>query len=213
MSVYKTLGLDFDYQDKPKNYYEASTDKPCLDKLENFIKHDLVHPLKQTAQNTVFSNRSHNAEIMIIGEGPGAEEDAQGLPFVGKSGQLLTLMLKAIKLSRDEVYITNLVPWRPPGNRNPTREEMDFFLPHLKQHIYIKKPKFIILLGGIVTKALFGEHIQISKVRGKWLELKIKDFTFKFLPTFHPSYLLRSPKQKKLAWYDLLIIQKNLNTK
>lgn len=175
--------------------------------LENFYAYDLDHPLKQTALNTVFSNHKTHAKIMMIGEAPGAEEDARGEPFVGKSGQLLTALLHSIGLSRDDVYITNLVPWRPPGNRNPTSEEMNFFLPYLHKHIQLVDPVCIVLLGSIVTKALFGEHVRISSFRGQVHDLVIEDKKYAVLPTFHPSYLLRSPRQKKLAWIDMQLLK------
>jgi uracil-DNA glycosylase family 4 len=180
--------------------------------LERFYIHELDHPLKQTALNTVFSNHKPHAQIMLIGEAPGAEEDARGEPFVGKSGQLLTALLDSIGLSREDVYITNLVPWRPPGNRNPTPEEMALFLPYLHKHIQLMNPVCIVLLGSIVTKALFGEHVRISAFRGQIHDLLIEDKKYPVLPTFHPSYLLRSPRQKKLAWIDMQLLKGYANT-
>lgn len=175
--------------------------------LERFYVNELNHTLKLTALNTVFSNHKIHSKIMLIGEAPGAEEDAQGEPFVGKSGQLLTALLHSISLTRDDVYITNLVPWRPPGNRNPTQEEMDFFLPYLHKHIQLVDPVCIVLLGSIVTKALFGDHVRISSFRGQVHDLLIEDKKYSVLPTFHPSYLLRSPRQKKLAWIDMQLLK------
>jgi DNA polymerase len=179
--------------------------------LEHFYIRDLDHPLKKTALNTVFSNHKTHSKIMLIGEAPGAEEDVRGEPFVGKSGQLLTALLHSIGMGRDEVYITNLVPWRPPGNRNPTSEEMNFFLPYLHKHIQLLAPLCIVLLGSIVTKALFGEHIRISSFRGQIHDLLIEDKKYSVLPTFHPSYLLRSPRQKKLAWIDMQMLKECVN--
>lgn len=175
--------------------------------LERFYVDELNHPLKPTALTTVFSNHKTHAKIMLVGEAPGAEEDARGEPFVGKSGQLLTELLRSIGLTREDVYITNLVPWRPPGNRNPTPEEMDFFLPYLHKHIQLMNPICIVLLGSIVTKALFGEHVRISSFRGIFHDLTIEDKRYSVLPTFHPSYLLRSPRQKKLAWIDMQLLK------
>ena len=175
--------------------------------LERFYSDELDHSLKRTALNTVFSNHKTHAKIMLIGEAPGAEEDACGEPFVGKSGQLLTALLHSIGLTREDVYITNLVPWRPPGNRNPTHEEMNFFLPYLHKHIQLVNPVCIVLLGSIVTKALFGDHVRISFFRGQVHDLLIEDKKYSVLPTFHPSYLLRSPRQKKLAWIDMQILK------
>lgn len=175
--------------------------------LECFYRDTLEHPLKQTALHTVFSNHKTHAKIMLVGEAPGAEEDLRGEPFVGKSGQLLTALLHSIGLSRDDVYITNLVPWRPPDNRNPTPEEMDFFLPYLHKHIQLVDPVCIVLLGSIVTKALFGAHVRISSFRGQTHDLLLEDKKYPVLPTFHPSYLLRSPRQKKLAWIDMQLLK------
>ncbi len=178
-----------------------------LGDLERFYCNELDHPLKQTALNTVFSNHKTHSKIMLIGEAPGAEEDERGEPFVGKSGQLLTALLRSIGLTREDVYITNLVPWRPPGNRNPTPEEMNFFLPYLHKHIQLVDPICIVLLGSIVTKALFGDHVRISSFRGQVHDLLIEDKKYAALPTFHPSYLLRSPRQKKLAWIDMQLLK------
>ncbi len=183
-----------------------------LDELENFYTHNLEHPLKSTALHTVFSNHKKHAKIMLIGEAPGQEEDEKGEPFVGKSGQLLTELLRSVNLTRDDAYITNLVPWRPPGNRNPTPEEMAFFLPYLHKHIQLVNPKCILLLGGIVTRALFGEHVRISSFRGKFHPLTIEDKSYEVLPTFHPSYLLRSPRQKKLAWIDMKLLRQYIRS-
>lgn len=197
-------------------YYTIAEDPICrlnrvgfstLGDLERFYTDTLDHPLKQTALNTVFSNHKMHAKVMLIGEAPGAEEDVRGEPFVGKSGQLLTALLHSIGLTRDDVYITNLVPWRPPGNRNPTPEEMTFFLPYLHKHIQLMNPKCILLLGSIVTKALFGEHVRISSFRGQIHDLLIEEQKYSVLPTFHPSYLLRSPRQKKLAWIDMQLLK------
>lgn len=200
------MRLKYEYSETPHSYYkEAPTPASLGDSLEalkHYIEKELDHPLKRTALSTVFSTNARS-DIMLIGEAPGEEEDKQGLPFVGKSGQLLMQIFKSIGLERDNLYITNLVPWRPPANRTPTHEEMDFFLPVLRRHIELKKPRLIILLGGVVTKALISKDTAISKVRGQFIDLTINQTQVKLMPTFHPSYLLRSPLMKKLAWEDM----------
>jgi uracil-DNA glycosylase len=208
------MRLKYDYSETPRIYYQTMS--PTLDsittleKLRYYVEHDLEHPLKKTALHTVFSNNGHS-DIMLIGEAPGEEEDKAGQPFVGKSGQLLMQIFASIGLKREDLYITNLVPWRPAGNRTPTFDEMDFFLPVLKKHILLKKPKIIVLLGGVVTKALISKNIIISKVRGTIMNLDIDGTIVKVLPTFHPSYLLRSPQMKKLAWEDMCTLKKFLS--
>ncbi|USO02283.1 MAG: uracil-DNA glycosylase [Alphaproteobacteria bacterium] len=196
----------YNYLAKPRIYYQ---NLDTLDRLREYVSQKLEHPLKATAKNTVFSNNG-TSDIMIIGEAPGADEDEQGQPFVGRSGQLLMKIFESIGLTREKLYITNLVPWRPPLNRNPTFEEMDFFLPIMKKHIRCKDPKVIVLLGGIITKALISKDIVISKVRGTFIDLEIEGKTYKVLPSFHPSYLLRSPMMKKLAWEDMCTLKKEI---
>jgi len=193
----------YNYLQQPRSYYKSID---TLDALYDYVCHTLDHPLKKTAKNTVFSNRSHS-DIMVIGEAPGADEDEQGEPFVGRSGQLLMKMFESIGLKRNDLYITNLVPWRPPLNRNPTFEEMDFFLPVLKKHIACIKPRIIVLLGSIITKALLSKDVSISKIRGKIIPLDIEGKTYNLLPSFHPSYLLRSPLMKKFAWEDMCMLK------
>ena len=205
----KEIGILHTLSSQPINRMKTSQ-FTAIEDLERFYLNELEHPLKKTALNCVFSNKSSARDIMFVGEAPGADEDEQGEPFVGRSGQLLNLILESINLSREKVYITNLVPFRPPMNRNPSTEEMNFFRPYLNTHIQLINPKCIILLGGIVTKALFGENVKISQFRGKWHDLIINETTYPILPTFHPSYLLRSPRQKKLSWLDMLLVKKYL---
>ena len=150
---------------------------------------------------------------MIIGEAPGREEDEQGKPFVGQAGQLLNKMLAAINLQREHVYITNVIPWRPPNNRTPTSEEILQCLPYLQKHIEIIKPNFLLLLGATAAKAVLSTHLPISKLRNKWhtytsINLSIK---IKTLVSYHPAFLLRSPASKKEAWKDLQFLQKDMN--
>ena len=147
---------------------------------------------------------------MIIGEGPGAIEDKEGFPFVGRAGQLLDKMLLAINLSRKNVYITNVVNYRPPENRKPTDKEVAKYLPFLKKHIEIIKPKIILLLGSTAMNAILKNADVISKMRGKWREIEINNIKINSIVSFHPAYLLRQPDQKKLSWIDLKMIREKL---
>ncbi len=159
--------------------------------------------LKKTASNLVFADGNPSSEIMLIGEAPGADEDRQGKPFVGVSGQLLDKMLASIHLDRGHVYITNILPWRPPGNRTPTPEEVAMFLPMIKQHIALVAPKMIITLGGASTKALCQTNEGILKLRGQWHLYEDAEMRIPIMAMLHPAYLLRTPTQKSLAWKDL----------
>lgn len=141
-------------------------------------------------------------DIMFIGEGPGAEEDAKGRPFVGKAGQLLTKMIEAMGYERSQLYITNVVKCRPPNNRKPVKEEMELCLPYLRQQIGLIKPKIIVGLGGTAMEGLLGRPVGITRMRGVWQEYD----GIKLMPTFHPSYLLRDPSKKKEAWADLKLV-------
>ena len=169
-------------------------------------------PLKHTARSTVFADGNPDAEVMVIGEAPGQEEDRQGLPFVGRSGKLLDRMLASIGLDRDSVYITNVVPWRPIDNRKPTHDEVAVCLPFISRHIELVDPKLLILLGGASASALLARHEGINRLRGRWF-----DYSSPGLPrpvpamaTFHPAYLLRTPAAKRDAWRDLVQIKKRL---
>ena len=162
--------------------------------------------LKKTASNMVFSDGNPDADIMLIGEAPGADEDRQGKPFVGVSGQLLDRMMASIGLTRSNLYISNIILWRPPGNRTPTTEEIAAFLPIMKRHIQLIAPKVIVTLGGSSTKALLGTQDGILKCRGKWHEFDLGNGTIPLLATLHPAYLLRTPGQKALAWQDLRML-------
>ncbi|EKE10552.1 MAG: hypothetical protein ACD_16C00007G0003 [uncultured bacterium] len=167
--------------------------------------------LKYTATNLVFGDGNPKARIMFIGEAPGADEDRQGLPFVGQSGQLLDKMLSCIGLTRETFYITNIIPWRPPGNRQPTPAEAEVCLPFVRRHIDLVNPDFLVLLGGTATKTLLGGRDGIMRLRGTW-----KEYTtdagkkIKIMAIFHPAYLLRSPGQKREVWLDLIKIKHSL---
>ena len=148
--------------------------------------------------------------LMIIGEGPGAQEDAEGVPFVGRAGKLLDKMLEAIQLNRSKVYISNVVNYRPPSNRRPTENEIAKYLPFLKKHIQIINPKILLLLGSTALNALIGNEVVISKARGKWIQKEIGIIKPWIIASFHPAFLMRQPEQKKLAWIDLKMIRDKL---
>ena len=166
--------------------------------------------IKNCAHNMVFGMGNETANVLLLGEAPGAEEDKQGLPFVGQSGQLLDKILAAVGLDRTMVYITNILPWRPPGNRTPTLDEILLFRPYVLKHISIVNPKIVVCLGGTASKALLQTNQSMTQLRGKWV--KIEGIDAEILPTFHPAYLLRSPSQKREAWLDFLIMKKKLES-
>ncbi len=181
-----------------------------LQKLREEINKIKNCKLKENASNLVFSDGNPNAKVMVIGEGPGANEDKEGFPFVGRAGQLLDKMLNAINLSRKNVYITNVVNYRPPENRKPTEKEVERYLPYLKKHIEIIKPKIILLLGSTAMNAILKKADVISKMRGKWIEIEINKLKIFSIVSFHPAYLLRQPDQKKFSWIDLKMIREKL---
>lgn len=163
--------------------------------------------LKRTATNMVFGEGADKPLVMLVGEAPGADEDLQGRPFVGKSGMLLDNILMSVGLSRkDNVYISNIIPWRPPGNRQPTLEETAVCLPFIERHIELVNPRVLLLVGAVSTKALMGTDVGITKFRGQWVSYTsaYEGKTFRAMPIFHPAYLLRSPGQKQKVWQDML---------
>ena len=167
--------------------------------------------LKNNASKIVFADGNIHSAIMIVGEGPGQKEDELGKPFVGDAGALLNKMLKAIKIEREKIYITNVVNYRPPNNRKPEKSEINRYSEYLKEHISIIDPQILILMGSTAMEALFGGNKRISKERGQWKEIIIKQKTYKSIITFHPAYLLRQPDQKKFSWEDLKIIHKKID--
>ncbi len=169
--------------------------------------------LKETAANTVIRDGNPQARIMIIGEAPGAEEDRRGLPFVGPAGKLLDRMLAAIGLDRETVLITNIVFWRPPGNRNPSADEIAACLPFARRQIELVRPRVLVPVGGIAAKTLFATSEGITRLRGQWRDFTSPglDAPIAALATFHPAYLLRQPLQKREAWRDLLAIKEKLD--
>ncbi len=175
--------------------------------------------LKNTATNLVFGTGRTPADVMLIGEAPGRDEDREGLPFVGVSGRLLDVMLGHVGLSREEnVYITNILPWRPPGNRQPTDAEIAACLPFLAQHIALVAPRVLVFLGGTAAKTLLGRSEGITRLRGHWYEYasptleKAGLAPIPAMATLHPAYLLRQPAQKRAAWKDLLSVRQRLDT-
>jgi DNA polymerase len=168
-------------------------------------------PLKDTALNLCFADGDPAARIMLIGEAPGAEEDRKGKPFVGPSGQLLDRMLATIGLERSQVWITNIIFWRPPGNRPPTSAEIAACQPFLERQIELLRPRLIVFLGGAAARALLGLQEGVTRLRGRHLAYPTSDgATIPALVMFHPAYLLRQPAHKRLAWRDLLAVQRML---
>jgi DNA polymerase len=166
--------------------------------------------LKATATQLVFGDGDPHAEIMFVGEAPGADEDRQGVPFVGRAGQLLDKMLEAIGLDRSKVYIANVVPWRPPGNRTPTPLETAICLPFTRRQIELVAPRILVCLGAASAQTLLGNKESITRLRGRWLDYSAGPETIKAIAMLHPAYLLRQPAQKKLAWQDLRLLAKEI---
>ncbi len=193
------------------NAREICQKAQTLDDLRAMVESFEGCSLRFSANSTVFGYGNPQAEVMIIGEAPGADEDRIGEPFVGRSGHLLDKMLQAIGLRRDDCYITNVLPWRPPGNRTPTDGEVAVCLPFLQRQIELIKPKIIFLLGGSAANALLNNAESISRLRGHFLDYaSANGEIIPALASFHPAYLLRSPLQKAKAWADLLRLQRKL---
>lgn len=182
-----------------------------LDELRAAVSEFQGCVLKQTAKHTVFADGATDAPVMLIGEAPGRDEDLQGVPFVGRSGALLDLMINAIGLSRgSNAYITNVIFWRPPGNRPPTDEEAAICAPFLARHIELQQPKVLVLLGGTPVKHVLNLEEGITRIRGRWGVYRANGTEIPALPMFHPAYLLRQPSAKRLAWQDLLSLKEKL---
>jgi uracil-DNA glycosylase len=167
--------------------------------------------LKATATRLVFGDGDPSADIMFIGEAPGADEDREGVPFVGRAGQLLDKMLASIGLDRGKVYIANVVPWRPPGNRTPTPLETAACLPFTRRQIALVDPKILVCLGAAAAQTLLGGKEGIMRMRGRWFAFPAGNTEIRALAMLHPAYLLRQPAQKKLAWQDLRTLAKEIN--
>ncbi len=210
--VYDNKSLNRYKKDIGQNLTNNSKDKLSqLAELKIKINSIRNCELKKNATNLVFSDGNPFSQIMIIGEGPGANEDKEGKPFVGRAGKLLDKMLDAIKLNRKNVYISNVVNFRPPMNRKPTDEEIKKYLPFLIKHIELVNPKILLLLGSTALNALIGNEVVISKARGKWTRKKIGGTTLEIIASFHPAFLMRQPDQKKYAWEDLKMIRKKIS--
>jgi DNA polymerase len=189
---------------------EAAKSAKSLDELRAILEGFDGCALKATATKLVFADGNPQAKLMFVGEAPGRDEDIEGLPFVGRSGKLLDLMLAAIGLDRSKVYIANIVPWRPPGNRTPTPQEQQICLPFILRQIELADPDILVCLGGPSAQALLGIKDGITKTRGRWFDFQTGKRQIRALATFHPAFLLRSPLQKRFAWRDFLAIKKAL---
>ena len=224
----KTLGCNYLYAESPINVCNFSeqakiqtnsvrSSHPAyscktIEELKKTMLNFNDCALKSTALNTVFADgKPENVRVMLIGEAPGADEDAQGLPFVGQSGQLLNKIFKSIGLDRDQLYISNIVPWRPPGNRTPTTDEIAICQPFIEQHITLVKPKLLVFLGGVAAKTLLKTNGAITSLRGRFHDYTTLDgFVIPCFATYHPAYLMRSPGQKAQVWHDVLRIKLRL---
>ena len=214
---HKLINNEAVYEKNSINRYKNKGKSDSKDKLKQLeilrdkINHIRNCELKKNATNLVFSDGNPNSKIMIIGEGPGANEDKEGKPFVGRAGKLLDKMLTAIKLNRKNVYISNVVNFRPPMNRKPTEEEIERYLPYLNRHIELIKPKILFLLGSTALNAIIGNREVISKARGKWSEKTFGKTKVQTIASFHPAFLMRQPDQKKYTWEDLKMIRKKMS--
>ena len=213
--ILKSIESNYVYNNDPINRFKKLNKPEDIKlQLENLKKKiSLIDScdLKKNAKKMVFSDGNFNSQIMIVGEGPGEKEDEIGKPFVGDAGNLLNKMLSAINIKRESVYITNVVNYRPPNNRKPSPAEINRYSTYLREHILIINPKILIIMGSTAMEALVGNNIKISKERGKWKEIIIKDKTYASIITFHPAYLLRQPDQKKFSWSDLKEIRKKID--
>jgi len=213
IKYYKFINHNLIYNNKAINRYKKNTFEISADKAGNLEKlKKLIHnikncSLKNNAKNMVFGDGNPKSKIMLIGEAPGANEDEEGLPFVGRAGKLLDKMLDAINLDRKKVYISNIINYRPPDNRRPTDDEIKRYLPFITKHIEIINPKILVLLGSTAMNAMIGNEVVISKMRGKWIEKRFGNCKTSVIVTFHPAFLMRQPAQKKMAWIDLKMIR------
>ena len=185
---------------------DLAASAPSLDALREALEGFDGCALKRTASRLVFADGNPQARIMLVGEAPGADEDRQGLPFVGRAGQMLDRMLAAIGLDRSKVYISNVVPWRPPGNRAPTQPEIATCLPFAQRQIELVDPDILVCVGNISAQALLGQREGITRIRGKWLDYPCGSRRIPAIAMFHPAYLLRTPVNKRYAWQDIRAI-------
>jgi uracil-DNA glycosylase family 4 len=189
---------------------EAAKDATSLDALRAMLERFEGCGLRLTAKRLVFADGNPQAKVMFVGEAPGRDEDIEGLPFVGRSGQLLDRMMAAIGLDRTTAYIANIIPWRPPGNRTPTPQESQICLPFIKRQIELADPDILVCLGGPSAAALLGVTEGIRRSRGRWRVYHTGTREIRAIATFHPAYLLRTPLEKRFAWRDFLAIRKAL---
>jgi len=189
---------------------ELARTAPTLEVLRDLLDKFDGCALKSTASRLVFADGNPKARVMFVGEAPGRDEDIEGLPFVGRSGKLLDRMIAAIGLDRTKVYIANVIPWRPPGNRTPTPQETQICLPFIQRQIELVDPDVLVTLGNPSTQTLLGTREGIMRTRGKWFDYDTGTRSIRALPTFHPAYLLRSPSYKRMSWQDLRAIAKVL---
>ena len=217
IKYYNLINHNLIYENEAINRYKINSNLAFkgvkgkkLQELKESINKIKNCELRKSATNIVFSDGNPDAEIMIIGEGPGANEDLEGVPFIGKTGELLDKMLLSINLNRENVYISNVVNYRPPENRSPTKAEITRYLPYLIKHIEIINPQILILLGGSALNAIISTDKVISDVRGKWIEKKIGSCKTLVIVSYHPAFLMRQPDQKKMSWIDLKMIRKKI---
>ena len=213
IKYYKLINHNLIYNNKAINRYKkdnfeiSANTAENLERLKKSIGAIKNCSLKSSATNIVFSDGNPKSKIMLVGEAPGSNEDQEGLPFVGRAGALLDKMLSSINLNRKNVYISNIINYRPPENRRPTDEEVNLYMPFIKKHIEIINPKILVLLGSTAMNALIGNDIVISKARGKWIDKEFGSCKTSVIITFHPAFLMRQPAQKKMAWIDLKMIR------
>ena len=207
--------IEYIFENKPINRFKT---KPKVEDASiklNELKKEIENiencELKKNASKIVFSDGDYKSKIMIVGEGPGQKEDELSKPFVGDAGMLLNKMLKAININRKDIYITNVVNYRPPNNRKPEPNEILRYSNFLREHIAIINPKILILMGSTAMESLLGSKNKISKERGKWKEVIINNSTYLTMVTFHPAYLLRQAAHKIYSWTDLKVIRKKID--
>ena len=217
IKYYSLINHNLIYENEAINRYKINNNLAIkgpkgkeLQELRDSISRIKGCELKKNSTNIVFSDGNPEAKIMVIGEGPGANEDLEGVPFIGRTGELLDKMLLSINLDRENVYISNIVNYRPPENRNPTEKEIARYLPYLIKNIEIINPQILILLGSVAMSTIIDKKNTISNVRGKWVEKKIGSCNTCVIVSFHPAFLMRQPDQKKLSWLDLKMIKKKI---
>tara|TARA_B100000965_G_C19558790_1_gene743496 strand:+ start:659 stop:1366 length:708 start_codon:yes stop_codon:yes gene_type:complete len=213
--LFKSYEIEYSFSNKPIKRLKIKPEVENKTDLLNFLQDKISKiencDLKLNASKLVFSDGDFNSPLMIVGEGPGQKEDEMGKPFVGDAGLLLNKMLKAININRKNIYITNVVNYRPPNNRKPESSEITKYSFFLREHISIIDPKILVLMGSTAMESLFGSKIKISKERGAWKEVIVNNKTYITMITFHPAYLLRQPDQKKYSWLDLKKIRKKID--